>query len=108
MTEFLSLLPPPEALNQLLAQLDIQPTPETISIEEALGRVNSQDIADKFIDENACRMVADGNELVAVVSGLFDDPNGTDKLGRNARELLEQNRGALQRLLVLLEPLLDE
>lgn len=68
---------------------------------------NAQDIADKFIELGACRMVANVNELVDAISGLFENPQEADRLGRNAMQVLEQNRGALQRLLVLLEPLLD-
>jgi 3-deoxy-D-manno-octulosonic-acid transferase len=68
---------------------------------------NAQDIADLFIDLGACRKVNDTEELVATVSGLLANPDEAARLGRAGSDVLEKNRGALQRLLVLLEPLLD-
>jgi 3-deoxy-D-manno-octulosonic-acid transferase len=50
--------------------------------------------------------VADSEELVEVVDELLSDPDEAARLGRAGQEVLEQNRGALERLLVLLEPLL--
>ena len=67
---------------------------------------NAQDIADMFLDRGACRQVADANELVETVSELLTNPDEAARLGRAGQEVLEENRGALERLLVLLEPLL--
>ena len=67
---------------------------------------NAQDIANLFIELGACRLVADSEELVEVVDELLSDPDEAARLGRAGQEVLEQNRGALERLLVLLEPLL--
>ena len=39
MTEFLTLTPPDEALNQILSHFDAHPEPETMSVERALGRI---------------------------------------------------------------------
>ena len=69
---------------------------------------NAQDLADLFIELGACRRVADTDELVAVVSELLTNPEEAARLGRAGQVLLEDNRGALERLLVLLEPLLGE
>ncbi len=44
MPEFLELLPPPEALSQLLAYLPIHPEPEEIDTEQALGRVTVEPV----------------------------------------------------------------
>ena len=68
---------------------------------------NAQDIADLFIQKGACRRVGDPQELAATVSELLADPNEAARLGRAGQRLLEENRGALERLLVLLEPLLS-
>lgn len=68
---------------------------------------NAQDIADLFVDRGACRQVEDSGELVETVSELLSDPETAAHLGNAGRELLEENRGALERLLVLLEPLLE-
>ena len=67
---------------------------------------NAQDIADLFNDLGGCRIVADTAELAATVSELLDDPDGAAELGRKGQHVLEENRGALDRLLVLLDPLL--
>ncbi len=67
---------------------------------------NAQDIADLFIELGACRQVADTDELVEMVSELLSNPDEAARLGRAGQNLLEENRGALERLLVLLEPLL--
>jgi len=67
---------------------------------------NAQDIADMFVETKACRMVSDERELAAAVADLLMNPDKAAKLGKNALALVEQNRGALARLLVLLDPLL--
>ena len=68
---------------------------------------NAQDIADLFIDLGACRKVSGTDELVETVSELLSHPEEAARLGRAGQKVLEENRGALERLLVLLEPLLD-
>ena len=69
---------------------------------------NAQDIADLFIEMGACRVVKDADELVETVSELLSNPDEAARLGRAGQNLLEGNRGALERLLVLLEPLLGD
>ena len=68
---------------------------------------NAQDIADLFIGMGACRKVEGPDELVEAISELLMNPEEAARLGRAGQRVLEDNRGALQRLLVLLEPLLD-
>ena len=69
---------------------------------------NSQDIADMFVESDAVRLVSDKDELVGAIADLLGRPAHAAELGQNALKLLQANRGALQRLLVLLEPLLVE
>jgi 3-deoxy-D-manno-octulosonic-acid transferase len=69
---------------------------------------NSQDIADMFVASEAVRLVSNKDELVGVIQDLLDRPDYAAELGQNAFNLLQANRGALQRLLLLLEPLLSE
>jgi 3-deoxy-D-manno-octulosonic-acid transferase len=68
---------------------------------------NAQDIADLFIGLGACRKIEDSDGLVEVIDELLNDPREAERLGRSGQKVLEENRGALQRLLVLLEPLID-
>ena len=68
---------------------------------------NAQDIADLFVNRGACREVEDSGELVETVSELLSNPETAAHLGDAGRRVLEENRGALERLMVLLEPLLE-
>jgi 3-deoxy-D-manno-octulosonic-acid transferase len=67
---------------------------------------NAQDISDLFVDRGVARVVQDPGELAAAVLVLLNDPPAARRLGDQAGELTETSRGALQRLLALLEPLL--
>jgi 3-deoxy-D-manno-octulosonic-acid transferase len=68
---------------------------------------NAQDIADLLIQMGGCRRVEGPRELAEVVSELLADPDEARRLGETGQQVIEDNRGALERLLVLLEPLLD-
>jgi len=69
---------------------------------------NAQDIADLFIGMGACRRVEGPDELADIVGELLSNPDDAAYLGRAGQKVLEENRGALERLLVLLEPLLSD
>lgn len=69
---------------------------------------NAQDIADRFLRRDACRMVNDTAELADTVHELFDRPDRARQLGDNARRILEENRGALVELMDLIVPLLEK
>ena len=69
---------------------------------------NAQDIADLFVDLGACRRVTGTADLVTTVSELLTDRELAARLGSAGRSVLDENRGALERLLVLLEPLLSD
>jgi 3-deoxy-D-manno-octulosonic-acid transferase len=68
---------------------------------------NAQDIADMFVAKGACRLVTDADELAAEVSRLLSDPDSAARLGDAGRDILERNRGALARLMAMIEPLVD-
>ena len=67
---------------------------------------NAQEIADMFVELGACRMVQDHRELADTVNELFVDPATAQAIGDRGREVVRRNRGALDRLLGLLEPLI--
>ncbi len=69
---------------------------------------NAQEIADMFVAREACRIVADSAELAGVVAELLAHPDAAERLGKNGYDIVAANRGALQRLLVLLEPLIGQ
>ena len=68
---------------------------------------NAQDIADMFIDLGACQIVKDPAELAGSVGELLADSGLAADLGSKGQEIVRQNRGALTRLLNLLDPLLE-
>ena len=86
----------------------LEPAAQGLPIITGPHNFNAQEVADLFVESGACRMVGDWQELAATVGELLDRPDRRAELGSNALALLEQNRGALARLLVLLDPLLDE
>ncbi len=67
---------------------------------------HTQDIASKFENLGASIAVSDADELGAAVADLFADPQKAEEIGNRGREIVQQNKGALDRLLKLLEPLL--
>ena len=68
---------------------------------------NAQEIADMFVAKNACRLVHDSAELATAVDELLSDPETASRLGEAGREILERNRGSLDRLMGMIEPLLS-
>ena len=68
---------------------------------------NAQEIADMFVAKNACKLVHDSAELAAAVGELLSDPETASRLGEAGREILERNRGSLDRLMGMIEPLLS-
>lgn len=69
---------------------------------------NTQDIADRFMRIGALTQVADGDALGAAVAGLLSDADEARRLGKLGRSVVSENRGALQRLLGLLDPLMRD
>jgi 3-deoxy-D-manno-octulosonic-acid transferase len=58
-----------------------------------------------FIAKGACKLVSDSAELATAVEGLLSDAEAASSLGDAGREILERNRGALARLMAMIEPL---
>ncbi len=66
---------------------------------------NSEEIARLLLEAGAARKVADTAELAATVAGLLGDPARRAAMGAAGKAVLDANRGALDRLLALVEPL---
>ncbi|MCB0035658.1 MAG: molybdopterin molybdenumtransferase MoeA [Anaerolineales bacterium] len=60
MSEFLELLPPPQALQKLLLELQPQPTAERVPTAEALGRVTAAPVTAGFALPSFPRSTVDG------------------------------------------------
>lgn len=69
---------------------------------------NAQDIADMFSEFGASIQVRNSKELADALKRLFYDRAGAVLMGEKGRSIVTNNRGALQRLLELLEPLIIE
>ena len=67
---------------------------------------NSEDIARRLSDARACVIVESGDELATTVANLLERPTERAELGSRAQAVLNQNRGALRELLMLLAPLI--
>ena len=83
--------------------------PAALSLPMITGphNYNAQDIADLFIAANLICEVDDATSLAAAVVYLLQNPDECADQGEGARSLIENNRGTLDRLMVLIEPLLD-
>jgi 3-deoxy-D-manno-octulosonic-acid transferase len=69
---------------------------------------NTQDIANKFEKLGASITVNNAGQLGEAIADLFADPPTATDIGRRGREIVQQNRGALDRLLKLLAPLISQ
>jgi 3-deoxy-D-manno-octulosonic-acid transferase len=67
---------------------------------------NAADIAKMLVDCGAVRVVHDAAELAAAIGILFADPAARTQMGASGRQAIEDNRGAVKRLMSFLEPLL--
>jgi 3-deoxy-D-manno-octulosonic-acid transferase len=68
---------------------------------------NAPEVARLLIERGAARVVHNAGELGAQLSELIADPAERAALGALARACVDSNRGALVRLLALIEPLLE-
>ena len=68
---------------------------------------HTQDIADMFAKVGASVTVNNAAELGAAVADLFANEATAAEIGKRGLDIVQQNKGALDRLLKLLEPLLS-
>ena len=69
---------------------------------------NAAEIARLLVARGAAEVVHDPEELAARVSALLTDAQARARMGAHGRASIEANRGALGKLLALIEPLLQE
>ena len=82
--------------------------PATVGLPIITGSYlfNTEDIAERLVECDGAVIVDSPAELAREVVALLEDPERADRVGGNARDMLEANRGAVDRLLGLVEPLL--
>jgi 3-deoxy-D-manno-octulosonic-acid transferase len=69
---------------------------------------NSEDVAKLLIARGAAEVVHDAGELAARVAGLLSNPQERARIGELGRDSVDGNRGALGKLLGLIQPLLRD
>jgi len=69
---------------------------------------NTQDIADMFTTVGASTIVHNAAELASRLQLLISDRDLAELVGNKGREIVRQNRGALDRFLLQLEPLMKD
>lgn len=69
---------------------------------------NTQEIADLFANVGASITIEGADGLANAVLPLLADHEAAEKMGAKGRKIVVTNRGAMQRLMVLLNPLVDE
>ena len=65
---------------------------------------NFEQIAQLFLEKDAAIQVDDADDLMKTISSLLLDDPKRQKLGENAKNLLEKHRGAIDRLMKLIIP----
>jgi len=65
---------------------------------------NFEKIAQLFLEKDAAIQVGDADDLMKTISDLLLDDTKRQKLGENAKNSFEKNRGAVDRLLKLIIP----
>ncbi len=68
---------------------------------------NAQEVADLLADSGALLLVPDAEGLSARLVELFDEPVAAAALGERGRLAVAQSRGAVERLVGMVEPLLS-
>lgn len=84
--------------------------PASLGVPVVVGphNFNAQDVTDLFLSAGAMRVVEGPAGLAGQVVALFEDAAARQELAAAAFAVLEQNRGTIDRLLGLLEPMLLE
>jgi 3-deoxy-D-manno-octulosonic-acid transferase len=68
---------------------------------------NGEEIAQLLMDAGAAFIVSDTEQLAHAVTNLLENSNLRSDMGAAGKAVLDANRGALDRLLTLVDPLLD-
>lgn len=86
----------------------LEPTALGLPVVTGPQLFNTQDIANMFSEVEAFIQVQDAAELAEALKKLFRDSDEAERMASKGRTILAENRGALQRLLKLMEPLIGK
>jgi 3-deoxy-D-manno-octulosonic-acid transferase len=86
----------------------LEPAALGVPILTGPNNFNSEEIARLLSARGAAEVVHNAAELATRVSALFADPAARERMAKAGRASVDGNRGALAKLLALIEPLLEE
>jgi 3-deoxy-D-manno-octulosonic-acid transferase len=86
----------------------LEPAALGVPILTGPNNFNSEEIARLLIARGAAEVVHDAAELGTRLTALLADDAARERMGAAGRASVDSNRGALEKLLALIEPLLEE
>jgi 3-deoxy-D-manno-octulosonic-acid transferase len=86
----------------------LEPAALGIPILTGPSFTNSEAIARLLLAEGAAEVVENADQLAVRVDALLADPGARERMGAAGRAVIDGNRGALAKLLSLIEPLLAQ
>jgi 3-deoxy-D-manno-octulosonic-acid transferase len=86
----------------------LEPAALGIPVVTGPNHFNSPDIAKILVESGAAIVVNDAAELGERVAALLSNPQERQRMGALGRASVEENRGALEKLLRLIDPLLRQ
>jgi 3-deoxy-D-manno-octulosonic-acid transferase len=84
----------------------LEPAALSLPIVAGPHNFNSADIAKMLVECGAVRIVEDAPTLAGLVGDLLADPTARATMGASGKKAVDDNRGAVARLMQFLEPLL--
>ena len=86
----------------------IEPAAYGAAVSFGPDTTNFRGVVAVLLDGDAAVVVRDGEELRAFVEKCLVNPSHAERLGQNARRIVLQQQGAVQRTMRLLVPLLND
>lgn len=84
----------------------LEPTALGLPVLTGPYTFNAPDIAELLIAGGSTQVAHDAGEIIDRVMLLFGDPSERQRLGGEGRQVIEENRGSLGRLLSLIDPII--
>jgi 3-deoxy-D-manno-octulosonic-acid transferase len=84
----------------------LEPTALGLPVLTGPYTFNAPDIAELLIAGGSTQVAHDAGEIIDRVLLLFGDPSERQRLGGEGRQVIEENRGSLGRLLSLIDPII--
>jgi 3-deoxy-D-manno-octulosonic-acid transferase len=84
----------------------LEPASLGLPVLAGVNNFNSADVARLLVESGAVRIVHDAAELSSAICELLAEPAARARMGASGRKAIEENRGAVDRLMEFLAPLL--